>query len=108
MTTFIGVRQADGRVLSAVVEDDACGPVLARSYATALRATMLVSLGHIVRVGPTPRQCDIVPYVEAVLSVDEAVFQARSRHGRFHLFSNGTWESWSIEPLPDAAYVLEE
>lgn len=99
--SVIGVVQDDGRILAARVKDGrGLQERLDTSYATRLRATMLVGLGVIGAVGPTPATSAVPSAKPDAEIITPCAFEQMggttccSRH----LFGlDGRWAHWSEE-----------
>lgn len=107
---IIGVVQDNGRILTARVRDTMdLKDRLTRSYASRLRATMLVTLGDIVEVGPTPGTSTLGADPEPVMVADACAFEALHESGatRFHLFDSGSWVHWADEDATGPALLIE-
>ena len=109
--SVIGVVQDDGRILAARVADGRnLGGRLERSYATRLRATMLVGLGAIGVVGPTPATSAVPDAKSDAELVDPCGFEAiggaatttRHVYGR-----DGRWTHWSEERSAAPGLMVE-
>lgn len=110
-STAIGVAQKDGSVLATRAHDGSSdiAAMLDGHYADALKATMLVSLGTLHGIGPTPRQCLRDPTGAEPDLVDQVAFERLcGMTGRFHLFEHGAWTHWSSETVAGALFRFAE
>lgn len=108
----IGVAQRDGRILVARVKQGGRGlrRTLDASYATRLRATMLVSLGDIATVGATPATSSLVGDGSEPELIDPTAFEGMRRQGvrEFHLLGeHGSWTHWSDEVETACNFSIE-
>jgi len=108
----IGVVQRDGMVLTASA---ACGDgpaihgILSTHYASAERATMLVSLGALSAIGSTPAKCTMPTNAPEPKLIGQADLErlALGRTSQFHIFDRGRWASWSDEPVSGEFIAFE-
>lgn len=110
----IGVVQDDGRILAARVAydgDDVLADKLKAHYASRLQATMLVSLGDILIVGPTPAQCELSPHHGEAELVDPEAFEGMRNCNthNFHLFdASGEWIHWEDDEIAGLSFLFDE
>lgn len=106
---IIGIVLDDGHILVARAAQKGLSMILDKEYGTRHRAAMLVSLGDLLTVGGTPRQCVPGLLDEPTLLSGPCAFERLrgTTDVEFHLFDNG-WTHWSQERIANLSMMIEE